>query len=255
VRPLVQAGSEQLAGFYREAKRYVLEAGFADEVAWQESRLLRNFDETDLLREAAWVILCTGFRESVVKRKFNYISLCFCDWSSAQEILAFETECRETAVREFRNKRKIDAIVSLARYIATSGFEFIRSEALKSPLNCFSDLPYIGPITANHLAKNLGFDLSKSDRHMMRIARELGYDEPSSLCAELSRMTGDRIAVVDIVLWRFMAISDRTAPPSSFRRRDTQARRRYDPRTFDAGLSAADTRCNSGVVFEAHRSK
>ena len=60
-------------------------------------------------------------------------------------------------------------------------------------------LPFIVPITVYHLAKNYGFDCAKPDRHLVRIAGAEGTHE---LCARLARETGDRIATVDVVIWR-----------------------------------------------------
>lgn len=57
--------------FYRTAKERLLSAGFATEINWQLEQEFGAFTETDLLREAAWAILCSGFREAVVRRCFD----------------------------------------------------------------------------------------------------------------------------------------------------------------------------------------
>jgi hypothetical protein len=196
-----------IAAFYRKVEKKVFAAGYADEIAWQRNRLASAFRESDLLREAAWVVLCSGFRESIVRSKFDYISLCFCDWASAEIILNSEEECRATAFRAFRSERKINAIVGISRHVAQTGFQNIRTYALESPIQCFQEFPLIGQITAFHLAKNLGFDLAKPDRHLRKLSVALGYKTAQSLCETISRITGDPISVVDIVLWRFMTLS------------------------------------------------
>lgn len=60
-------------------------------------------------------------------------------------------------------------------------------------------LPHIGPITKFHLARNLGLDFCKPDRHLVRIA---GEETPKVMCQRLADATGDRIGVVDCVIWR-----------------------------------------------------
>jgi hypothetical protein len=62
-------------------------------------------------------------------------------------------------------------------------------------------LPWIGKITAYHMAKNLGVDCCKPDRHLVRLAQVID-SEPETLCHDLAAATGDRVATVDTVLWR-----------------------------------------------------
>ena len=64
----------------------------------------------------------------------------------------------------------------------------------------------IGPVTACHLARNLGLQLAKSDRHLSRIASVSGYANVNELCDEVSRITGDPIGIVDLVLWRYATL-------------------------------------------------
>src|SRR5258708_4466441 len=103
--------------FFEVAYRYVESAGLLTEVEWQRSRRFHEFSESDLLREAAWVILCTGFRETIVRRVFNHVSLSFCDWESSATIIASASACRLAAMAAFRNKQKLKAILGVARYI------------------------------------------------------------------------------------------------------------------------------------------
>jgi hypothetical protein len=56
-----------LAVLYLTAKERVIEAGFADEIDWQEKVSLEDLDESTFLRESAWVVLSSGFRETVLR--------------------------------------------------------------------------------------------------------------------------------------------------------------------------------------------
>lgn len=189
--------------FYRDAREYVTNEGFAGEINWQGAIRFQAFTESDLLREAAWVILCTGYKESILRRKFDYLSLCFCDWESGSTILNHEHQCRSTALAGFNNSRKIDAILSIARCVSIKSFAVIKSEILSDPIERLRGFSYIGPVTAWHLAKNLGYDEAKPDRHLCRISEAFGYNHPQQLCAAISRETGDSKNVVDLVLWRY----------------------------------------------------
>jgi hypothetical protein len=72
---------------FADAMRHVERRGSHHELEWQRSVHFRDFDESDLLRQSAWVILCSGFRVSTVEQIFDHISLCFCDWESAHAIV------------------------------------------------------------------------------------------------------------------------------------------------------------------------
>lgn len=190
---------------YREAHEAVVAAGFESEIRWQEEA--GDFDETDLLRESAWVILCSGFRERTVRRLFDYISLCFFDWDSSDLIQAHGDICVETALGGFGNRRKIEAIRSVAAIIAETGFRRIKDEIDLDPLKSLIQFPYIGAVTVFHLAKNLGFDVAKPDRHLLRTAKRLGENDPHVLCQRIAELTGDPVRVVDIIFWRYATLS------------------------------------------------
>ncbi|KWV95519.1 hypothetical protein [Erythrobacter sp. AP23] len=66
-------------------------------------------------------------------------------------------------------------------------------------------LPWIGDITALHLAKNFGADVAKPDVHIERLARAESTST-EKLCARLSAASGYRAATVDTILWRACAI-------------------------------------------------
>lgn len=190
---------------YSEALQYIKSVGLETEVQWHRDLDFPKFTEADLLREAAWVILCSGFRESTVRRLFDYISLCFCDWVSAKEIVEASPACRLAARRVFRNSAKLDAIVDVARHIEADGFQVIKKSILGDPINILQQFSYIGPITALHLAKNLGCNVAKPDRHLVRLSAEMGFRNASELCYSIGHSIGEAARVVDVVLWRYLA--------------------------------------------------
>ena len=65
-------------------------------------------------------------------------------------------------------------------------------------------LPWTGPITKYHLAKNIGADVAKPDVHLNRLAAPEGITA-QELCERLARETGYRAATVDMILWRACA--------------------------------------------------
>lgn len=187
------------------ASEYVARAGLLAEVEWQRRVAFDDFSETDLLRECAWVILCSGFRAQVVRRVFDHISLCFCDWESASAILDAEPTCRTAAMASFQNATKLRAIVGMAIHVHACGFTVFKQAVLIDPISELRHLPHIGPITVWHLAKNLGLDVAKPDRHLARVSRLFGFEDASHFCMEIARASGEQRKVVDLIVWRYMA--------------------------------------------------
>jgi hypothetical protein len=196
--------ASRAADAYARAKQFA-EAHFPLEIEWQRGLSIESITESDFLRESAWVIFCSGFRERTIRACFDYLSLCFCDWESGAVISANAQECRAGALAAFNNTRKIDAVLKISARIACEGFVTVKRHILSRPIDELQKLPYIGPITAYHLAKNLGLPVAKPDRHLQRLATTLEYSDVHALCWEISTLTGDPPQVVDLVLWRYMA--------------------------------------------------
>ena len=191
---------------FDRALKYVDEhAHLQEEVAWQESRSLAVLEESEFLREYAWVVLCSGFRESVVRRWFPYVSLCYCDWESACEIVRCKEQCVATALRAINYQRKHEAIIQVAERLYEGGFHSFKQTLERNATITLQELPFIGPVTAYHLAKNVGVLTAKPDRHLLRLSRSLGFDDAHTLCNSISRLSGISVSVVDLVLWRFIA--------------------------------------------------
>jgi hypothetical protein len=200
---------------YSDATNYIASAGLSQEVQWQRDADFNQFGESDLLREAAWVILCSGFREAAVRRIFDHVSLCFCDWESASAIVEAYPACNWAARASFNSRAKIDAITEVARHVHDRGFAVVKEAVLADPVSELTKLPFIGPITVWHLAKNLGLDAVKPDRHLVRISEALGFPDPNMFCDVIAEESGEPVRVVDLIIWRYMA--DNPAQFRSFR--------------------------------------
>jgi hypothetical protein len=166
-----------------------------------------SFGETDLLREHAWVVLASGFSEKMVRRVFSVFSLCFHDWSSAAVIVHDWEICRATALAVFNNPKKVNSILALSEYVHHMGFDQVKRAIEEDPVCNLGRLPGLGPVTAWHLAKNLGWDVAKPDRHLERITRYWGYGDAQGLCLDIAARTSDSVAQVDYVLWRYATVA------------------------------------------------
>jgi hypothetical protein len=202
----VEDRCSRLVDIYLTAEDAVIAHGFDWEIDWQAERRFERIQETDFLRESAWTVLSAGFRESVIRKLFGPLSEAFLDWRSAGHIHERRRECKVAALKVFGNERKISAILDIAAIVAKCGFGTIRSRIDEDGVSFLQTLPYIGPVTAFHLAKNLGLPVVKPDRHLQRMARAAGFRSPLELCQEIANRTGDPIQVIDIVLWRYATL-------------------------------------------------
>lgn len=200
---------KRLAWLYMTAKERVIEAGFAKEIDWQEEVTNTDFDESTFLREAAWVVLSVGFRETIVRRRFGEVSRAFLHWSSADLIMTERESCRANALLAFGNHRKINAILKIVERVAADGIDMIQKEIGSRGIEFIQELPFMGPITACHLAKNLGVALVKPDRHLTRFAVKTGYKSAERMCSTIAEIVGDSLSVIDIVIWRYATIANR----------------------------------------------
>jgi len=107
------------------------------------------------------------------------------------------------ALAVFASPRKIDAILEIVAHVHARGFRQVKTDISVKGVDYLRQLPFMGPATSFHLAKNLGLDVVKPDRHLVRIAEATGHSTPDELCQEIAREVGDRVAVVDLVLWRY----------------------------------------------------
>jgi len=166
-----------------DLKTKVIQNGYEQEVAWAES--LESCSSAEcFLDEYMWVVLNAGMKEQVARIIFGRI----------QEAIHIGIPILEV----FAHKGKAAAMskMMLSYHKTFSDFQ-------KAPdkISYLESLPWIGKVTKYHLAKNLGIDCIKPDRHLVRIAKEFGTT-PVDMCKKLSNETGDTLATTDVVIWR-----------------------------------------------------
>jgi 3-methyladenine DNA glycosylase Tag len=188
---------------YSEVKRSVIASGFKDEIDWQARARYEDVNEAHFLRELAWVVLASGMKEKVVRQKFPAISEAFFSFSSAKTIAENHDKCIADALTVFGHNGKIPAIADGAAKVDREGFDHLKARILTNPIKVLQEFGFVGPITVYHLAKNIGLPVAKPDRHLIRIAALCGYSDVQNFCQEVSKISGDSVPVVDIVLWRY----------------------------------------------------
>ena len=168
---------------YMELRTAVIEAGYGREVEWAQNVEL-CVNSGVFFQEYAWVVINSGMKNQVAERIWERVKTAIGNGQPVQSAFGHpgKAEAIQTMLR--------DRCEVMAKY-----------RKAKDKLAFLQGLPWIGPITKYHLAKNLGLDYAKPDRHLERIAKTYGTTV-YGLCASLAWETGHRIGAVDQVLWR-----------------------------------------------------
>jgi len=161
----------------------VCQLGFEEEIKWAVS--LKPCENAYLFaREATWVIISSGMKNQVARK--------------IEERIYHAISQGQTISSAFGHKGKVRAI----EYIRENKERlFGEYQEADDKIEYLKSLPWIGDITKYHLAKNLGLEVVKPDRHLVRIAKTFGK-VPLKLCKDLAEKSGDSLAVVDTVIWR-----------------------------------------------------
>ena len=161
-------------------------SGHGPMIDWSES-IRPPATAEEFAREAIYVICNSGMKNSVAVP------------IAARCIAALEAGKSVATVFGHPGKRAaIDAIWQRRHEL------FERYCRVYAKVEVLRDLPWIGPITQHHLAKNLGTDTAKPDVHLERLARR-DRTTTQTLCRRLSRGSGYRVATIDSILWRACA--------------------------------------------------
>jgi hypothetical protein len=168
---------------YLDLRSSLIDKGYAEEIDWQEN-LMPVSDAIVFRNEAIWVILNSGMKAQVASLIHTRIFQAKNDGRDISEA--------------FGHKGKVAAIKRIMAEYPEMFAGYLNAE---DKVEYLESIPFIGPITKWHLAKNLGHDCVKPDRHLVRIAKTCGMD-CLELCAQLSRESGDKVSVIDMVLWR-----------------------------------------------------
>ena len=180
---LVHPISKQQFGVIAKAVR---KAGYGAAIRWSEN-IEPPANAREFAGEAIYVICNSGMKNSVALGIFE----------KRMAALHLGQSCK-TVFGHLGKSSAIDHIW-LNRVML-----FRRYLKADDPIEFCSTLPWVGPITKYHLAKNFGANVAKPDVHLLRLAKA---DDTTAqeLCERLALETGFRAATVDLILWRACA--------------------------------------------------
>jgi hypothetical protein len=150
--------------------------------------------------EYIWCVYTSGFNAKVVTKHFPALMAAYGPWDAS----IWESRAWAKVKDLIGNKRKCHAIIRTRTWMRDMGWERFQREYLNSP-DALAQLPFVGSITKFHLARNLGMDAVKPDIHLERVAERFQAGTPDEMCHFLSGLSGERIGVVDFIIWSFCA--------------------------------------------------
>lgn len=133
----------------------------------------KHLSSEDFANAVAYVILASGFSQKTAKKYHRIIM------DKIQE-----NQCIEELLKVFNNKNKINAIVDIWNNRVSFCDEYYKCKSLDEKLNYLQTLPYVGKITANHLARNLGENVVKYDIWIQRLG--VLYSGNSALATKIN---------------------------------------------------------------------
>jgi len=186
---------------YFEVALYYAEGFYKPTLDHFRSVSLADLTPEKFWNEYIWCVYTSGFNARVISRKFLGLLEAYGEWNDFDRN---DEEVWSDVSGLIANENKFAAVWRTRTLIEDLGIDIFFLRYLQR-IDDLVKLPFIGKITKYHLARNLGFDCVKPDLHLVRLAERFGFGDPEAMCAYLSGLSGERIGVVDFVLWSFAA--------------------------------------------------
>ncbi len=194
-------------------EKYLIETGHdADKDSFaiikQKLQTAPKLNSENFALEVIYVILASGFNQQTAKRKFFEITNLL---KQKNDVLLPDL------LKIFNNQNKMKSILKIWNNKEIYCSDFYKLKTDNEKLNFLETLPYIGKITKNHLARNLGMNMVKYDVWIKRLGAALygngkDFDENilsddvkiacDTMFDEISKTTGLKKGYIDVVLWK-----------------------------------------------------
>lgn len=189
--------------FYQEAKNNVISAGYQWEIDLVFRRTWEQAQPDHFFAEYCFVVFNAGMKNQIAQKiyeKFMATMNMELHGSTPQETADVRIKSLDVSVIGHEGKREAIrlAMINYQRWFK----ELQIKKNNEYRVEYLESLPWIGKITKYHLARNLGIDVAKPDRHLVRLCGKFGFANVQEMCKNISTKTGDRVGVVDLVLWR-----------------------------------------------------
>lgn len=211
VKPKSIVGDSTLIKLFISCLREILERGWSHEVRENRERAsLGTIDRIRFFHEYAFCVFAAFFRWSIVDAKWQDLTRIFRNWDY-DEIYRHKDEVEREAMKVLGNRRKINSILKCVEKLHREGWDKFKARLLQADftnqLELLDDLPGIGIAAKYQLAGAIGIDVAKPDRYLLDFASKYGYPRTENgvqdFTKRISNLVGERMKVVDYVLWRW----------------------------------------------------
>ncbi len=197
-------------GLYYHAYNYCLSAGIEkDRLDWVKCLPYpEGITDKYFLGELAWCVFNAGMKEELIRRKWPALQEAF-RFFSVNMVRLSAAKVRREALMIINHPGKVEAVITAARRIFAEGpiGAKLAVMTIEEALAYLQTFPFIGPVTRYHLARNIGFDVVKPDRHIVRITEFFGYDDCDAFVGEIAAQVLEPKGHVDFILWQWLALA------------------------------------------------
>lgn len=178
---------EEILTFYKKAIDFVLNTKYKKEFEDVNKRHFSDCTAEKFLSQYAYVVINAGMKNQVAEK-------------------IFERLCKD-GIETLNHKDKKKAIMQVSENYKQIFEQLQKITGDLGKIEFLKQLPWIGDITKYHLARNLGIDCAKPDRHLFRLAEKYGFANTHEMCDYIASHTGDRIGSIDVILWRYINLN------------------------------------------------
>lgn len=137
-------------------------------------------------------------------RQYVYVVLCSY-WKEQYARKEWEKFFRTGDLNSISNRIKRAAVANALNHVEKWHTELMQRQKDENKLIYIRSLPFMGgEALGYHLARNIGIDCVKPDRHLKRFAEQFGFKTPIELCQHVRDEIGgsEKVGLIDLVFWR-----------------------------------------------------
>lgn len=161
----------------------------------------RNMRSKQFLQRYCFVVYASGFKFATIKGVIDDLKTAFHGFDLDR---LSRSRSIKKALAVFNNERKAQNFLDGAKLIAAEGYASFKKRLKAGGPDVLMELPGIGNITKDHLAKNIGLaDVAKADVWLVRAAHKCGTADVSEMIEFLHSEVGESRHLIDVALWTY----------------------------------------------------
>ena len=204
--PTLDLGYEE---YFKRAYKFALD-NYKDTIDEIQNTEFKYLQSETFFSQYIWTVYTSGFNAKIVSNMWPklvlvYNKLYHCSYLENDTIKSSKDTIRSQALEICNNKRKVDAIIQmsdiLGEVLKTGKWLEYKNNNLDTP-DKLEKLPFIGKITKNHLARNIGIlNVVKEDLHLVRMGNHWGFKTGLELCKKIQETYNLELGIIGLIYW------------------------------------------------------